>query len=277
MNVLYCGDANMADGLIISVLSLLKNSDQPLSIYVLTAQIKDNKRKFQALPDAVVNILNKEAQTKNPDSSVTRIDITRLFQAHLPVANLNTMYTPYSMLRLFSDLIPELPDRILYLDTDVVARRPFEGFYEQSLQKTDFVGVLDYYGRWFFQHELKIFDYMNSGVLLLNLKEIRRDGFFERCRKLCTARKMIMPDQAPLNKLTRKKRIESSRFNEQHQVQPATVFQHFTTSFKFFPLIHTLTVKPWQINLVHHELKLHEYDDLFAQYKQVLRRVKETA
>ncbi|AMV60524.1 hypothetical protein ADU72_1171 [Pediococcus damnosus] len=277
MNVLYCGDANMADGLIISVLSLLKNSDQPLSIYVLTAQIHDKKHKFQALPDVVVDTLNQEVQTKNPANKVIKIDITKQFQNHLPTANLNTMYTPYCMLRLFADLVPEIPDRVLYLDTDVVARRNFDNFYNQPLTETDFVGVLDYYGRWFFHHELKTFDYINSGVLLMNLKEIRHDGFLARCRKLCTNRKMIMPDQSALNKLTHKKKIESNRFNEQHRLQQDTVFQHFTTSFRLFPLIHTLTVKPWQINLVHRELKLHEYDDLFDQYKNILQRLKDAA
>ena len=35
MNVLYCGDKNIEDGLIISVLSLLKNVKTNLNIYLV--------------------------------------------------------------------------------------------------------------------------------------------------------------------------------------------------------------------------------------------------
>ena len=104
-----------------------------------------------------------------------QIDITTQFEADLPKANINTLFTPYSMLRLYSDLVPQFSDRILYLDADVVCRRPFEDFYHQSLAGTDFVGVLDHYGRWFFHHQQRAFDYINSGMLLMNLDMIRRD------------------------------------------------------------------------------------------------------
>ena len=43
MNILYCGDRGIEDGLIISILSLLKNVKEELNIYVLTAEIKERK------------------------------------------------------------------------------------------------------------------------------------------------------------------------------------------------------------------------------------------
>lgn len=39
MNILYCGDSNMRDGLLISVLSLLDHSSRPVNVYVLTASL----------------------------------------------------------------------------------------------------------------------------------------------------------------------------------------------------------------------------------------------
>lgn len=33
---------------------------------------------------------------------------------------MGTRFTPCCMLRLYADRIPELPDRLLYLDTDVL-------------------------------------------------------------------------------------------------------------------------------------------------------------
>jgi hypothetical protein len=48
------------------------------------------------------------------------------------------------------------------------------------------------------------------------------------------------------------------------------VLQHFTTSFRLLPWVHIVTVKPWEIDRVHEELKLHEYDDLLDEYGRLL-------
>ena len=44
---------------------------------------------------------------------------------------------------------------------------------------------------------------------------------------------------------------------------------HFTTSFRFLPWFHTVSVKPWNIDGMHKTLKLHEYDDLLNQYTEL--------
>ena len=36
MNILYCGDNNIKDGLIISILSLIKHTNEELNVYVFT-------------------------------------------------------------------------------------------------------------------------------------------------------------------------------------------------------------------------------------------------
>ena len=43
-------------------------------------------------------------------------------------------------------------------------------------------GSLDYYGKWFFKNKKIKFNYINSGVLLLNLKKIRETGLFKKAR-----------------------------------------------------------------------------------------------
>ena len=222
MNILFCGDHNAEDGILIATLSLLKNSGaQELHIYI--------------------------------------------------IANMSTHFTPYAMLRLFADEIPQLPNKILYLDADVIVRRSLVSFYQQDLTGTEFVGVLDYWGRFFFHnlHEHKVLDYVNSGVLLLNLPEIRKTNLFARVRHLLQTRTVLMPDQTALNRYAREKKIAPRRYNEQYKLQPDTVIQHFTTSFRFWPVFHTLTVKPWDVQRVHKVLKLHEYDDILTNYLNV--------
>lgn len=59
---------------------------------------------------------------------------------------MKTRFPPYAMLRLFADQIEEIPDQILYLDDDIIVRRDLTQFYNQTLGKIEFVGVLDYWG-----------------------------------------------------------------------------------------------------------------------------------
>lgn len=269
MNILYCGDRNIANGVVLSVLSLLECIDIPLNIYILTMQLETEAKTFYGLPQSFADELDKLVKKYNPSSSVKLIDATDLFADQPPTANLETRFTPCCMLRLFADKIEQLPDRLLYLDNDVICRSDCSDFYFQDIEQYELVGVLDYYGRWLFRNNILHADYLNSGVLLLNLAMIRQTGLFEKCRRRCQEKKMFMPDQSAINKLATAKNIDKRKFNDQRKLHDDTVFQHFTTSFRFFPYIHTVSVKPWQIDKVHSVLKLHEYDQLLNKYLAV--------
>ena len=274
MNILYCGDENIENGLIISILSLLKNVKQKLKVYVLTMDMQNEKKKFGGISDLTINYLNKIVKEKNNDNFVKKIDITKLFNENLPKKNMETRFTPYCMVRLFADEIPELPDKILYLDTDVVCRKDFTEFYNQDITNYELVGVLDHYGKWFFKKNIFKVDYINSGVLLLNLAKIKQTGLFKKCREMCIEEEMFMPDQSAINRIATSKKIVPRKYNEQRKLHNDTVFQHFTTSFRFFPWFHTLTIKPWQIDRVHEELKITEYDDILEEYMNISENIK---
>lgn len=276
MNILYCGDSNIADGVIISVISLLRSINEPLNIYILTASVRNNEREYKALSEDFADMLNRRVKEKNKNSSVMLTDITELFDNEPPTSNMDSRFTPCCMLRLYADLVPSMPDRILYLDNDVICRRSCSEFYEQDISDYELCGVLDYYGKWFFRKHVFKADYLNSGVLLLNLKKIRETGLFAKCRKRCAVKKMFMPDQSALNKLAISKKACPRRYNEQRRLQSTTVLQHFTTSFRFFPWVHTVSVKPWHIERVHSVLKLHEYDNILTEYQQMKTKLTET-
>lgn len=170
------------------------------------------------------------------------------------------------MLRLFADTVPEIPDKILYLDADVLCRANFSRLYYSDITNIEIAGVADKYGKWFFGNVFK-HNYLNSGVLLMNVKNIRKSGVFAACRKLCCNKKMFMPDQTALNKLAIKKKIPTC-YNEQGRIKKNTVFKHFTTYFKFFPFFKTVTVKPWEQEKLHKKLKIFEFDYIFEEYKR---------
>ena len=277
MKILFCGDRNVQDGLLIAVLSLLENTQEHLDIYVLTLDMSMNGRIYSPIEQTFVDYLNETVSAQYDDRLYTKlIDTTDLFKDETPDANLSTRFTPCCMLRMFADKIDEIPDRILYLDTDVICRRDFGDFYYQNMDGVEIAGVLDYYGSWFFRKNIFKRDYLNSGVLLMNMCELRKTGLLSSCRHMCTTKQMFMPDQSALNKLSVSKRICERKYNDQRRLHSDTVFQHFTTHFKFFPYVRTETVKPWQTEEVTTILHIpeSEYGALFAKYYDIKESMK---
>ena len=277
MNILFCGDRNVQDGLLIAVLSLLENTQEHLDIYVLTLDMSMNGRIYSPIEQTFVDYLNETVSAQYDDRLYTKlIDTTDLFKDETPDANLSTRFTPCCMLRLFADKIDEIPDRILYLDTDVICRRDFGDFYYQNMDGVEIAGVLDYYGSWFFRKNIFRRDCLNSGVLLMSMCELRKTGLLSSCRHMCTTKQMFMPDQSALNKLSVSKRICEIKYNDQRRLHSDTVFQHFTTHFRFFPYVRTETVKPWQTEEVTTILHIpeSEYGALFAKYYDIKESMK---
>lgn len=266
MNIMYCGDKGISDGVLISILSLLKNNVEPLEIYILTIKYKDVK----PFTKRAAAFLDKIVKEKNAKSFVKLIDATDVFVKNLPKKNMGSYFTPCSMLRLYADKIPEIAklDRILYLDYDVVCRKDISEFYHMDMEGIEAAGVLDIYGRrWYHYNGLFVQDYMNSGVMLFNMKECKKSGMFEKAVALCGKRWMMLADQAALNKSIKKRKLMPLKYNDQNE-RPSqdTVLHHFSNNFKFWPYFRVQKVKPFEIEKVHEVLKIHEYDDILEEY-----------
>lgn len=262
MNILFCGDKGVCEGIFLSALSICKNTNEKLNIYILTATIG----KHCAIPQSFGYKLQSNIENKISNSKVYLLDISERFSSYLPTANMGTRFTPLCMLRLFADAVPEIPDKILYLDTDVLCRADFSKFYHSDISNVEIAGVPDRYGKWFFGNILK-HDYLNSGVLLMNMANIRKSGLFKKCRELCRKKKMFMPDQSALNKLAVKRKLPA-KYNAQGKIKSDTVFKHFTTFFRFFPYVRAVTIKPWHTDKLHSELGIFEFDDILYEYKK---------
>ena len=139
MNVLYCGDRNIESGLIISILSLLKNAKTNLKVYVLT--INSKEWNIYGVTDKCIDVLDNKMKLINKENSIKKFDITEIFEKELPAKNMKTRFTPCCMLRLFADEILELPDKILYLDNDVICRKDCQEFYNQDMEKYEIARV----------------------------------------------------------------------------------------------------------------------------------------
>ena len=267
MNILYCGDKGIKDGVLVSILSLIKYNKEPLHIYILTINYEDTV----AFADKSAKFLDKIIKKVNPKSFVKKIDATDVFVKNLPQKNMGSYFTPCSMLRLYADKISELPkDRILYLDYDVVCRGSLSEFYNINLSGIEAAGVLDIYGKYFYHYNFPKTDYMNSGVMLFNMEECKKSGMFDKAVKLCQKRWMMLADQAALNKSIKKRKLLPRKYNEQgERPKEDTVLHHFSNNFKFWPYFHVQKVKPFEVEKIHKILKITEYDDILKKYKEL--------
>lgn len=262
VNLMYCGNEKVFDGMLISALSTVKHTDSPITVYILTMDLSDIDPRYTPISAAQAGYIRRVLKDANPLSNVLLIDAAEPFRAEmLDSRNMATSYTPYTLLRLFADALPEIPEKIIYLDTDTVSHGDISLLYDIDISNYEFGAALDHLGRFFIRH-----DYMNAGVLLLNMERIRSTGLFARCRALCRTKKMSFPDQDAINRLGSEKLYLDRRFNSQRRLYDDTVIQHFSKSIRFFPFFHTVNVKPWEVQKVRQVLKIHEYDDILDDY-----------
>ena len=102
------------------------------------------------------------------------------------------------------------------------------------------------------------------------MEECRKTGMFEKARELCAKKKMLLPDQAALNRAISRRRLMARKYNEQEErPREDTVLHHFSNNFKFWPYFRVQKVKPFEVKKVHEILKIHEYDDIFEEYEKL--------
>ena len=269
MNILYCGDKGIDSGVLVSILSLIKNNEEPLEVFILTIKYEG----VVPFEEKTAKFLDELVKEKNKKSFVKLIDATEVFVANLPKKNMGSYFTPCSMLRLYADKIPEIAklDRILYLDYDVVCCRDISEFYHTDMEEIEAAGVLDIYGRrWYHYHGLFVEDYMNSGVMLFNMKECIKTGMFEKAVGYCMKRWMMLADQAALNKSITHRKLMPVKYNDQNErPNHDTVLHHFSNNFKFWPYFRVQKVKPFEVEKVHEILKIHRYDDILEEYERL--------
>lgn len=274
ISLLYAGNVGVFDGLLISALSTVRHTSEACTVYLLTMELTEQNPAFVPLTERHRTYLEQIYKSANPQSCVHLIDVGDYYRAtmlHSP--NAQTGYTPYCFLRLYADLLPEIPDKILYLDTDTLINGDLAPLFHTDITNYELAAVLDYYGRWFMGYH-----YINSGVMLLNMAEIRKTGLFQKTIARCAGKRIFLPDQTALNRLVKRKYLLPGKYNEQKHFPEDTVIQHFTKTILWFPYFHTRTIKPWQTEQVKSVLT-NKYNDILEQYlkqKQIFESEAQT-
>lgn len=270
INLLYCGNYKVFDGLLISLLSIIKYTKVCLDVFVITMDLQNINKEYRPINQNQIEYLEKMIREVNPNSRVRLFDITKVFLEETKGSpNLTNNYTPYTMARLYADKILEIPNVILYLDTDTIMHGDISNIFDIDISNYEFGAAIDFLGKFFIHY-----NYQNAGVLLLNMEKIRTTGLFQRARDLIKRKKMAFPDQDALNKLVKTKKFIPTMYNEQRKLHKNTIIQHFCKSIRWFPFFHTVNVKPWEVEKVHKDYRIYCYDDILWEYRERISNLK---
>ena len=263
INLLLCGNNKVFDGILTQIISILNRTKEDLNLYIFTMDKSELRDDFLPIDDNQIEFLIEIIKQKSPKSNLTKIDVTDIYNKEFKDSkNENAYCTPYTLLRLLVDLIPNMPEKILYLDVDIMVGGDLNRLFDIDIENYEYAAVKEKYGCWLIRP-----DYINAGMLLINMKEAKKNKLFEKARNLIKNKKFVFADQDALFWATTRKKIISRIYNEQSRFdRKGTIICHFCKRLLWFPYPHTENFKQWNIEEVHKILKCHYYDKDLEEY-----------
>ena len=263
INILLCGNQKVFDGALSELISITNKTKEAITCYIFTMDVSRIKPEYTAINEEQVGFLDRVVKQKNPDNQVIRVDVTEIYEKQFKnCANEGAYCTPYTLLRLLADLVPEMPEKLLYLDIDMMAGGDISKLYNIDITEYEYAAVKEKYGCWLIRP-----DYINAGMLLLNMKKIKETGLLEKARERIKTKKMLFADQDAIYWSTTKKKIIPRIYNEQSKFNKKdTVICHFCKRLLWKPYPHTENYKQWQIEEVHKILKCYTFDEDLKEY-----------
>lgn len=264
VNILFCGNAGVFDGMLTGMLSILKRTEskEPFTFYVFTMTLTRIKDNYTPVTAEQAEFLEKVVRAYNDENRIRLIDVTELYEkefAHCP--NENAYCSPYTLIRLLADLVDGMPDKLLYLDADIMFNRDVHLLYDTDVSEYEYAAGRDHYGKYLIQP-----NYINAGVLLFNMEKMRETGIFGKARDWLRKKKLVFADQSALIRSTTRKKMLPQRFNDQKFLHKHTVVRHFSKRLFWLPYPHTDNIKQWHVTRVHKVFKYFEFDDILFEY-----------
>ncbi|MDR1413846.1 MAG: glycosyltransferase family 8 protein [Puniceicoccales bacterium] len=262
INIAFVFDDKYSDLFRIAAYSIAQNTTSQLAVYVIDCGISEtNKRKIFQLREKCKNILSIKIDAPE------RVDVLENFPTE---ARFNSVvFYRLAIPKIF----PEL-ERVIYLDSDIVACGDIAELWKEDLKGCPF-GAVEEYGNFFgekiradklaylkFPKENR---YYNSGVLLMDPKKFEESQIFERVIEQVKKTKIFLhyPEQDAMNMCLR---------NDEHlPLHPKYNFMpFFLLAKKCFRdiggkvvLLEYACVKPWEMNRttvkIFHKLGLCRY------------------
>lgn len=269
INLLLCGNNKFFDGALTQLISIKNRTNDTINCYIFTMDASRLNKEYICMTDEQIDFLNTVVKSKNPESEVTKVDVTEIYEREfLNCANEKAYCTPYTLLRLLADLVPNIPDKLLYLDIDIMVGKDISLLYNIDIEDYEYAAVREKYGS-----KLIRPDYINAGMLLLNMKKIKETKLLEKARKLIKTKKLIFADQDAIFRATTKKLLLPRIYNEQSSFnRKDTVICHFCKRLLLLPYPRIENYKQWNVEEVHSILKCHYFDNDLEEYKNLVKQ-----
>ncbi len=273
VNILFCGNKGVFDGVLTTSLSIMMRtkSKESFSFYIFTMDKTDIKETYLPITEEQIDIFDETIKKFNPENTVRLFDVTELYDKEFKGCPNESAYcSPYTLIRLLANLIPEMPDKLLYLDCDLMFNRDIHLLYDYDISAYEFAASNDHYGKYLINPL-----YINAGVLLLNMKKIKETGLMDKARELLREKKLVFADQSAIIRSATKRKLLPQRFNDQKFLHKHTVIRHFSKRLFYLPYPHTENIKQWHIDKVHQKFHYTQFDDIYEVYLKIIKEMNE--
>ncbi|WP_294564909.1 glycosyltransferase [uncultured Succinatimonas sp.] len=232
VNIVFCTDKNYAKYLPPLIESILRNTTFKCNFYVVYSTINDEDKKkiiktVTDFKDSTVDFVKFE-----------NIELLENNEISKYASSFRGGYDAFSRLFLTELLLSKNIKNCIYFDIDVVVKKNSDELFSLVKNIKFLAGVVDSVtikngGKWVYDK------YINSGVLLMNLENLKSINFAEKCLDFIIehGKETSLLDQDCINFVLGNKYIEliDQKYNEYlpktQKVKDAVVL-HFTGPFK---------------------------------------------
>ena len=238
INVLMCVNKKYMDKAEVTLYSLTRHTNEEITVYLINKTLTENDI------DKFKHFLERRCRIK-----LNVIEMRNSFFDDLPITEEFSIEVYFRIIAQY--ILPRDIDRILWLDADVVVLNDISSFYYQDMDGYCIAACAD--GGNGADNEIQeikkrlgikdTHTYFNSGVLLMNLNDLRVCYSLDETMKICgdLKDKLRFPDQDLLNYLyqDKTKYCDGKLYN--YQAHSMTGFNEKETV-----ILHYTYHKPWQ-------------------------------
>lgn len=266
INTLFCGNYKVFDGILSCIISILKRTEtkEPFHFYLFTMDVHHLREDYTPITEKQVDFLQKVVKSYNSENLVTKIDVTDFYNKEFANSPNEQCYcSPYTLLRLLADLVPEIPEKLLYLDADLLFNKDITKLYNIDIEKYEYAAAPDHYGKLVLFWQKK---FINAGVILFNMKKCKETGLFKKSRNEIRMHKLTFADESAIIRSTTYQLKISQRFNDQKFLYKGTVIRHFSKRLFWLPYPHTENIKQWNYTKMLAKFKYLCFEDVLSEY-----------
>lgn len=189
MDICYATNENFAPYTAVSIASLLENNPRgDIVVHILHSDLSG---------ETISKLSAFEVRYKNAKFAFHKIDKSRFEKFDITISHITKeTYFRY----LIADVLPNA-ERVLYLDGDTIVNGGISELFEIDLNGCYCAGVSDIYIESVGHKKSLGLEglYINAGVILFNLAEIRKSGVVEKLFKLTAENNFKYQDQDAIN------------------------------------------------------------------------------